>query len=785
MASPYVPYPTVDSGGGGGTPSSVRATPENFGAQVSKQLIKGGNEAFDIAKKEQGMVNDTEMVNGESILMQKLAELNGEYMSLGGNQARDALPGYTQRAKDIANEVKSTIRAPDAQHGYENLAMRRVSYMTSDWSSHAAGQVRKANMESHLSGISAYQLAAGDPAIAGDDERFGEFVTGPIVYSSESMLDETHAGLMRQEDGSLNFANTPEGNNLKAEFENNLNHNLGVAYINRYNTLADTIGPVQAFEKYENDKDNIPREARVHIESSFKPKVFNAYAGQAVNTIMGETGQEHRKFLLNPTSGSDRSIKTVLDNEGGHVPIDGSSGAPAIYGINEKWHPAAYAEAKSITDTKGAAAGKEYATNFYKKEYWDKYDVGSLPAASQTIVMDGAVNHRPEFAKELVERAKNGASPAELIQMRRDEYQRLATANPEKYGASLEGWNNRLDKFGKQTYATNPNGSPVTVADYYMTHREEIVAKGEKYADRVMPGNLEFKNAVRARLHQQMNDAIADQKGRYNQDNRMLMRAFNGDLTNGKKPMTWDDLNEIPGVKDIVDRSSVNTPEFIRSLDSRFVSRSGGADKDEKEYGKGFPELYKQIRPANPSDPKLTDVSVLYKAFADGELNSAGVKNLEEIMVGRKALDPHDEEIRKQLLSTAKAHITGSNDFMGIKDRKGEALYTKFMIASDQLADKMRSEGKTTAQIYDPDKEMGALMNSFKRPEAEVIADLRGDNLEAVDEKKGDNLRTLNDIRKDLRATKDPTQREKLRQEAIKMGVQIAPTTNITVPLAE
>ena len=144
-------------------------------------------------------------------------------------------------------------------------------------------------------------------------------------------------------------------------------------------------------------------------------------------------------------AGFDTAYAMVEKNEGGFVAKDGSSGGGAIYGINQRWHPEAFNEAKRLTDTEGEAAGKEYAKQFYKREFWDKYGVGDLPEAAQTVVMDGVVNHRSKFASELVAKAKAGASADDLIEMRRGEYERLAKANPERYGASLPGWTARLE----------------------------------------------------------------------------------------------------------------------------------------------------------------------------------------------------------------------------------------------------------------------------------------------------------------------------------------------------
>ena len=154
--------------------------------------------------------------------------------------------------------------------------------------------------------------------------------------------------------------------------------------------------------------------------------------------------------------GFDSAIQTVLSNEGGFVPVDGSSGAPAIYGINAKWHPAEYAKAKQIADADGEAAGKQYAQQFYKQNYWDKYGLDTLPPATQTVVMDGVVNHTSAFATKLVEAAKGGASPDELTALRKAEYQRLATQNPDKYAASLPGWEARLDRLATDSSSPAP-----------------------------------------------------------------------------------------------------------------------------------------------------------------------------------------------------------------------------------------------------------------------------------------------------------------------------------------
>ena len=157
-----------------------------------------------------------------------------------------------------------------------------------------------------------------------------------------------------------------------------------------------------------------------------------------------------------PTGQSASPISTIMKNElaaDGKVTVHSDGDGQAIGGINSESYPQQFAEAKEILATKGQDAAKEYISAFYQKEIVDKNGITSLPPAVQTIVADGMTNHWGGFQKELLDAAKSGKSPQELIAMRRAEYQRLATENPAKYGKNLAGWNSRLDSLSGGGYA--------------------------------------------------------------------------------------------------------------------------------------------------------------------------------------------------------------------------------------------------------------------------------------------------------------------------------------------
>lgn len=162
--------------------------------------------------------------------------------------------------------------------------------------------------------------------------------------------------------------------------------------------------------------------------------------------------------------GFSTAMEMVHYNEGKYTASDGASKAPAMMGINSgvgPVHKKAFDELMKIYETKGEEAAKNYADNFYKEQYWNKYKIGELPEETQVIVMDGVINHWENkemtgFASQLVNAAKNGATPEQLIEMRKQEYNRLVNS-PGKEGnypwrSSAAGWQTRIDNLQKGVF---------------------------------------------------------------------------------------------------------------------------------------------------------------------------------------------------------------------------------------------------------------------------------------------------------------------------------------------
>ena len=88
-------------------------------------------------------------------------------------------------------------------------------------------------------------------------------------------------------------------------------------------------------------------------------------------------------------------IKQVLEHEGGYVNDPKDLGGETKYGITKRFYPDV--DIKNLTI--------EQATEIYKKDYWDKNRVESLPQNLWHIYFDMCVNMGKRTAVKVLQRA--------------------------------------------------------------------------------------------------------------------------------------------------------------------------------------------------------------------------------------------------------------------------------------------------------------------------------------------------------------------------------------------
>lgn len=635
-------------------PISAHASPEDFGGQVGQGIQKVGQAGEELAAKYGTMVNETLMTKADTDFATKLGQLKADYTSKTGMAAFNAFPQYQAAVAQAFQESRAGLPM-GAQHGFDMLGARTMANHIADGSSYATSQLKEQQRDnySNLANSSLQQLL--DPDVAANPER-SQYHLDTLHYAAQAQMDTDHSGLKTDpENGTVSFdEDKPEGKALKANFEQRLDSYLSQGYVNRYDTLAkkDVFG---AYDAYQQDRSSMPKSAQVALDASFAPRLQAAHTEIAKSNTLNEAAQNHWDTLTNPSR--DNALDVVQKNEG-KMSDDGQS----AYGIDKTAHPKEFAEISSLPESDRSA----YARKFFKDEYYDKRGIGELPKETQAIVMDGAVNHTTDFGNKLIQDAKNGATPQRLLDERRAEYQRVGQLpGKEQY---LQGWNNRLDNLqqsieGKKTYATNENGAPLSLADYYRTHSQDILSKGDAYAEQQMPGDLALKRSVRESLNNYMTKTIANESAQHLMDNRNVMKAINGEMTKGKPPETEDELRSIPGMAPLLDKVNTQDPRFastIPTLISKVARRN-----DVTNSANGYDVIIRTLQPQDADHPNHIKTQSQLDSLL-GKSDGTGI-NMKDYNDAKPATE-FPTEIKEPLLKHMQ-EITNAN---GNLDGKGQ-----------------------------------------------------------------------------------------------------------------
>ncbi len=706
VTSPNVPFSgvpsvTTQSGSeGGGDFSNARATPEAYGAGVGQAIEKAGETGFDLVQKQQGMINETLMTNADSQLAMKVGELKGEYLQNTGLAAQAAFPQYQADVEAARQQLRATL-PPMAAHGFDMLSERSVANHIADGSTYAAGQIRQANIDSGTNLTNVNVQAVLDPNVAVNPARVKDHQDSAIA-GVQMGLDDDHPGLkIDPETGTKNFdESTPQGRALKANYDANVDNVITQVQTNRFDTLAKG-GVLGAFNIYQQERDTFPRSTQVHLDSVFAPKVFNAHVDNGSTQVLADAEQEHAKLLYNPQNSIAKTpLATIRENEGytGKIGKD-SNGANVLNGINEKAFPSEYAEAKNLLDTKGKVAVDEYADNFYQKNIIDKYDIKSLPLGAQAIVADGLVNHGTgDFGKSLIAAAKDGASPQQLIDMRRAEYKRLADSDVDGskgYASSLKGWDARLDKFQTsisapaKTYGTNENGGPLTPADYYRTHSEDVLQRADAQAEKDMPGDLQYKRAMRETVTNYMSKTIANQSGQYLMDNRDVIKAINGGMTKGAPPETETELRAIPGIAPLLDKVSAQDPKFAEGIPAMIAKNARRNDKTNS------PNAFNAVTQMLDAPDAASGESHMHSLYARTDATGINTKDYTDGMKANGEPYKFKTWLAKNMQTVANAN--------GNVDGQGQVRALQFFNDALELKKSKETAGVSLASMLDPE----------------------------------------------------------------------------------
>lgn len=689
-AIPYTPYSTVESSGGGGTPMSVHSSPEDMGSQVGQAATKAGDTGFDLVQKQQGMINETLMTNADSALSVKVGQIKGAYLQNTGLAAMAAYPKYQADLEAARQEARSTL-PPAAARGFDMLSIRTVANHIADGSTYAAGQTRQAQIDSGTNLSNVNVQAVLDPSIASDPERV-QYHQDSAIHGLQMTLDENHPGLKTDpETGAVNFDESkPEGQALKANFDADRDNIITQVQSNRFDTLAKA-DPLGAYNIYQGVRDQLPRSAQVHLDATFAPKVFNANLNNSKIAVLTQAEQEHRELLLNPSSAGSNS------NNLGNVKT--SSGA--AQGTQDFVNPATPTDGVILT-ANTLRSGYQGLTLEQIGKKWtgessDKVSAWVANTSKASGISPDAVpnlNDPQQLSSLLKGIGTAEKSPADRARFTDDVISQgvqssLAGNKPQTSTASNS----------PKSYGTNPDGSPLSQADYYRTHSEDVLQKADAQSEKDMPGDLQYKRAMRETVTNYMNKVISNQTAQYTLDNKSVMRALNGELTKGKAPETEDELRAIPGMASLLDRVAVQDPKFsegIPTMIAKVARRSITTNSSN-----GYDTIMRTLEPNDTDHPnKIDNQGGLDSLLGKSDGTGINMKDYNDAKPLLEADQPFKDSVSKnmQQISTTNGNPDGKG--------KERALqwYNQFMIAkaaNDAKGDKKLSTDDLINQVND------------------------------------------------------------------------------------
>lgn len=719
-----VPNPT-DANGSGARPQTEQATPADFGAQVGGAEQEAGKQVSNVADTFNGMINEAQQTQAEVGFLKEASDIKTKYTQYEGLQAEAMRPQF--EADITAAQAKwGQGLSLFAQHGYNTNTERQLANQTSEYTNYATGQVKQANLNSNQALADTAIASTANLSTVLDPQQFGA-VNGTIIHAANAIAHvrgwESLATGHDRQTGKLTFGDDPQGQATKAQYDQNTNDMLSKSYQNAVKTVADNQGASAAADWAQAHWNNMPDQAKVALNQYLAPKVKNETISGNIAAMNSQITTGFNNQLLSnvpssPTAplGGQNPIDTIVKNEG--IGYSKDSKGEVINGINSLAFPKEFAEAKALLDTKGQDAVNAYASNFYQKNIIDKYNIGALPQATQSIVADGLVNHGGgAFGQSLIEAAKNGATPQQLIDMRRQEYNRLATNDPAQYENNLQGWNNRLDNLspaGQMQSAPNK-------ADFLRANTESLVNGAvnnylKQYPDDYYGAQLQERRARSEITHQ-----VTMEDGALKNDRDQINSAINGTQTKGVPPATYQELAAIPGMQPLLDKVHTQQGEYFGSIDTMIAKSS------HRDAVTNSPNAFSTImRTLKPDDDPDGIHSTDHLARGLGETNPAIAITRKDYNDAAPAIGMNSQ-IRKKLFTTMQDIANANGNVDGLGQQRAVDWYNQVMAAkkqNDGLGDKKMSDADFAASIGTKDgtaappmpSRMQQLANSKQQP---------------------------------------------------------------------
>lgn len=762
-----VPDP-VRVDGSGAQPLSVRANPADFGAQIgaaATQLgntgVQAGNDAINYATQLQGMVNESLATDTETQFTERLGEKTGKFKSLEGMDAVKSLPGYIADIQALRSSMRQNLPA-GAARSFDLLALRHEGFAIGDANTYAGAQVRQADYNSAASSISNSINLAG---MSGDNDAHFGGIVGDIKSQAVRMTSNT-PGFSGQnpKTGEAVFDSTPEGQAAKTNYDNSVSHYIAQAWTNRFLPLMDQ-DVLSAYQKYQDQKGNIPAAAQVSLNAMFAPRVADQQARNVVSNSFSNTNNDYLKTVgtpqavqenygtsSNPDPNNIGNIKTSAASAVGTAgfvkyatPVEGVTGTANNLRNNYQGLTINQIASKWTGEPEKAA---DWAATVSR--------VSGLPANAVPNLNDPAVLNKIIPAMGTAEK-----NPQDLAAFTPD----VVSAGVQK---SLNG--GQPVTSGGVAPATSAL-KPPSVADYYRTNYSNIIQDHLAQAEQMHPGDVHFSEMVRIKTEQHMNDVIRQQEMSYKVDADTAMAAANGSMSNGQKPTNIEQLEAVsPQVKQSLDNLRINLPYAYNAIENKVLTaNSRGGNKQLAEYGDLGVQALRKIASGEIKDSR--DLLSLYSGAGNENLDhfTTGALNEGLDLLKKNEQEPEDVKNLQSALDGVKGRFSVHfGTYSKTQDMQGKIAYNDSEPAMRKAWKDGIAKGISSNDLADPDNSnwIGlAAKGNWISPAQQKINALKADptGLAATTA----NMSAF-DMRQMYNKEIDPAKKEAIKQQIIK-----------------
>jgi hypothetical protein len=705
---PYNPNNSVaPTSGAGNDYVNVSADPNAFGVNVGNSISKMGAAASDLSEKNMALKTSFATMATEAKVNDDYAnkyapaaaELREKYDSLRGQDKIHGYDAYIQGLQDLNKSFTESAPSPLYQHAIGGLINRHVASEIDGAKRELVASQKQFSDEAYASRLVAGATqAANNPAIMGD-----------IIKQGDSLITVKHI------DSGVD-PNSEEGRAKIEQDQAAYRTTVGTAALNRFIQSGDARGAYglrQTFSPY------LPIDTQNHVDSVLMAQSNQQTSQATVSAFMGGSSApepvamppaQTRALVANTasTSGVDpNQALTVCHIESACGQNVGSRGT--LGQDKESAGKPLDVQAQALCDNWKKATDASTSTLGRQPEPWESYvsyqqgasGGGALLSAARSDkaidVLSSVYGNSKDALKALTSNGGNATmSVGDFLNGIKTMW-----SNHEK-AANCEFPD---DKSPGDAIMT-PHTTSGTMVQPAPTPRQALMNLQEKMPQLqaqidAIP-NVETRRGVQL----QFNQEVAKVKGAASMYSEQLVGKAAQLMADPKFSM--DQVSP-----ELYSSLSTEHPQTLIAMQNRAKENAenvSGRDRDAKSYGSAYPELYSRAHPVGGSDtPPLTADDVM-RAYNSGQITSAGSdKLLNDMAKGVKA-PPEEQEYRKVFMDYAKNRISPAAD--KDIDPEGNARYLKFIMQADAQVAKAKADGKTAAQIYDP--ENGELAKSIK-----------------------------------------------------------------------